>query len=183
MIEIRWHGRGGQGAFTAARLLGAAAAVMGGKYSLAFPSFGPERRGAPVLGFTKIDDKEIRDRSQVQHCNYIVILDDSLLHDEVFRGLKPGGIAFVNTAHDHDRFSYEGCRVVAFNASLIALNVLHKPIVNVAMFAALIAVTDLLTCEACLKAIELEFKAVVREKNKILFQQTYEMIKERNLYE
>lgn len=70
MIEIRWHGRGGQGAFTAARLLGLAAAVEGGKYALAFPSFGPERRGAPVLGFTKIDDKPIRNRSQIKHCDW-----------------------------------------------------------------------------------------------------------------
>ena len=64
MKEIRWHGRGGQGGFTASRLLGIAASVHGGKHALAFPSFGPERRGAPVLAFTKIDDSKIHDGKQ-----------------------------------------------------------------------------------------------------------------------
>jgi pyruvate ferredoxin oxidoreductase gamma subunit len=63
LIEIRWHARGGQGGFTAARLLGLAASVFGGHYAQAFPSFGPERRGAPVLGFTRIDHKPITDHS------------------------------------------------------------------------------------------------------------------------
>ena len=70
MLEVRWHGRGGQGGFTAARLLGLAAALYEGKYALAFPSFGPERRGAPVLGFTRIDEKRITDRSAVTALSY-----------------------------------------------------------------------------------------------------------------
>jgi len=73
MIDIRWHGRGGQGSFTASKLLGVAVTIYGDKHALAFPSFGPERRGAPVLAFTKIDNKKIHDRSEVKLCDYIVI--------------------------------------------------------------------------------------------------------------
>ena len=71
MKQIRWHGRGGNGAFTAARLLGAAASIYEGQPAQAFPSFGPERRGAPVLGFTRISDKTITDHSQVYECDLI----------------------------------------------------------------------------------------------------------------
>ena len=79
MTEIIWYGRGGQGAFTAAKLFGAAYALKGDNfYSLAFPSFGPERRGAPVRVFTKLDIKPIADRSETEKADYIVILDDTL---------------------------------------------------------------------------------------------------------
>ena len=83
MTEIRWHGRGGLGAFTAARLLGCAVSLFEGKYALAFPSFGPERRGAPVFAFTRIDDKAITDRSEVVSCDCAVVLDDTLFGDPV----------------------------------------------------------------------------------------------------
>ena len=78
MKQIRWHGRGGNGAFTAARLLGVAASVFEGKSAQAFPSFGPERRGAPVLGFTRIAEKTITDHSQVYECDCVIVLDETL---------------------------------------------------------------------------------------------------------
>lgn len=96
MIEILWHGRGGQGAFTAARLLGAAYAI-GGKYALAFPSFGPERRGAPIRAFTKLDSKPIGNRSETEKADFSLFLDDSLFSDTAFNELKPGGKILVNT--------------------------------------------------------------------------------------
>ena len=74
MLEIRWHGRGGQGAFTAARLLGAAA-LFDGQFALAFPSFGPERRGAPIQAFTRLDGRRIGDRSALRACDFAVVLD------------------------------------------------------------------------------------------------------------
>ena len=77
MIDVLWHGRGGQGAFTAAKLLGAAYAVRG-SYSIAFPSFGPERRGAPVRAFTKLDSCRIGDRSEIEKADYVIYLDDTL---------------------------------------------------------------------------------------------------------
>ena len=80
MTEILWHGRGGQGAFTAARLLGAAYALKSGdSYALAFPSFGPERRGAPIRAFTKLDNKPINNRSEVTSAGYSIFLDDTCL--------------------------------------------------------------------------------------------------------
>ena len=178
MMEIRWHGRGGQGAFTAARLLGLAASVMGGKYALAFPSFGPERRGAPVLGFTKIDDKPIRNRGQIKHCDFVIVLDSSLINDSIFEGLKPKGIVFVNTVNILKDNMNKDCTIVTFDADSLALETLKRPIVNVAMFAALIAKTDMLTVDNCLKAIDVEFKPNLREQNKMLFKRTYQMIKE-----
>ena len=79
MLEFIWHARGGQGAFTAARCLGAAAALSAGAYALAFPTFGPERRGAPMRAFTKIDTAPIGDRSAVAKADYVIYLDDTLL--------------------------------------------------------------------------------------------------------
>ena len=79
MIEVLWHGRGGQGAFTAARLLGAAASLDDKRYALAFPSFGPERRGAPMRAFTKIDTVQIGDRSAVSKADFVIYLDGTLL--------------------------------------------------------------------------------------------------------
>ncbi len=178
MIEIRWHGRGGQGAFTAARLLGAAASVMGNKYALAFPSFGPERRGAPVLGFTKIDDKRIRNRSMAATCDYIVVLDASLLQPDIFRGLRPGGAVFVNAVRMEEPFGRER-NIIAVPAEEWAMKVLQRPIVNVAMMAALTAYTGIVSLAECLRALDREFKEPVRSRNKELFEQVYGRMAER----
>ena len=97
MTEILWHGRGGQGAFTAARLLGEAYALKDGSYALAFPSFGPERRGAPIRAFTKLDSKPIGNRSEVKKADFSIFLDDTLFSDSAFDELKPGGKVLLNT--------------------------------------------------------------------------------------
>ncbi|MGE1062440.1 2-oxoacid:acceptor oxidoreductase family protein [Megasphaera paucivorans] len=111
MIEIRWHGRGGQGGFTAARLLGMAAAQYDECYAQAFPSFGPERRGAPVLGFTRIDKSPIHDHSKVYECDYVVVLDESLLETiDVTQGIKPHGRLLINTTKKTKRF----CKIRCF---------------------------------------------------------------------
>ena len=97
MIEIRFHGRGGQGAVTAAEIL-AKAAFEDGKFSQAFPFFGVERRGAPVMAFTRIDDKPIQIRYQVQNPDYVVVLDDGLLDVvNVFSGIKNDSSIIINT--------------------------------------------------------------------------------------
>ena len=90
MIEITFLGRGGQGAFTSSRILAIAASLYEGKYALSFPSFGPERRGAPVFAYTKLNDKPIRDRSQSLKSDYIVVLDESLYNEELKEKLKDG---------------------------------------------------------------------------------------------
>lgn len=98
MKKIIWYGRGGQGAFTAAKLLGAAYALKGDSYySIAFPSFGPERRGDPVRAFTKLDRKPILDRSETEKADYIIILDETLYSDSLKNLLKPNGKIIVNT--------------------------------------------------------------------------------------
>ena len=178
MIEFRWHGRGGLGAVTAARLLGLAASVKGGKYALAFPSFGPERRGAPVLGFTKIDDIPIRNRSQIAHCDYAVVLDDSLVTPEVFQGLQPGGIVLINTAKPEAFSAYEQ-EVVDLAAESTAARIMRRPIVNEAMIAGLMAKSGLLTLDACRDAVDEEFKPELREKNRAVFEEIYRWIRER----
>ena len=96
MKEITWYGRGGQGAFTASRILGAAAMLKGYK-SLAFPSFGPERRGAPIRAFTKISREPVTDRSIIEKSDYAIVLDDTLFGEEILNSLKPEGLLLINT--------------------------------------------------------------------------------------
>ncbi|MEM0319993.1 MAG: 2-oxoacid:acceptor oxidoreductase family protein, partial [Candidatus Nezhaarchaeales archaeon] len=102
MIEIRWHGRGGQGAVTAAEIL-ASAAALEGKWVQAFPSFGAERRGAPVQAYTRIDEKPILDRSFIYEPDIVVVLDEGLLdaeRDSVLMGLKLNGKLVVNSGRE-----------------------------------------------------------------------------------
>lgn len=181
MIEIRWHARGGQGGFTGAKLLGLAASVFGNHYAQAFPSFGPERRGAPVLGFTRVDSKPITDHSQVYACDYVVVLDETLLETvDVTKGLKEGGIILINTKLSPDRFSFKGnFRVLAVDASAIAMEEMGAPIANTAMLGAFAAVNDLIGIESILKAVDKGMPGALREKNKKAIQRTYGVIRGR----
>ena len=179
MIEIRWHARGGQGGFTGAKLLGLAASVFGNHYAQAFPSFGPERRGAPVLGFTRVDDRPITDHSQVYACDYVVVLDESLMETvDVTKGLKDGGIILINTKSSPDRFPFKGNpRVVTVDASSIAMEEMATPIANTAMLGAFAAVNDLIGLESILKAVDKGMSANLREKNKKAIQRTYQIVR------
>ena len=107
MIEIRLHGRGGQGAVTSAELL-ALAAINQGKYAQAFPSFGPERRGAPVVAFCRIDDKPIKIRANIYHPDIVLVLDPSILRlINVTAGLKEDGILVANTKYSGEELRKE----------------------------------------------------------------------------
>ena len=166
MIEVRWHGRGGQGGFTAARLLGMAAALFEGRFALAFPAFGPERRGAPVLGFTRIDDRKVTDRSAVSACDIVVVLDDTLLGPGVVSGLRAGGVVVVNTArHELPIALPAGARLVRSDATALALEVLGKPIANTAMLGVLAAATGVVRLESLEKAVRHEMPAKLAELN------------------
>ncbi len=178
MIEIRWHGRGGQGAFTAARLLGDAVAIYDGKYAIAFPSFGPERRGAPVLAFTRIDEEPIIDRSDVTECDYALVLDDTLFGDPVKAGLKPGATVIINTVKDKSLFEIEGAKVITVDATGLALEILKRDITNVPLVGALVAATNITTVESVEKAIDEQLAPKIREKNKALLKKTYETVLE-----
>lgn len=178
MIEIRWHARGGQGGFTGAKLLGLAASVFGNHFAQAFPSFGPERRGAPVLGFTRIDDRPITDHSQVYACEYVVVLDETLMETvDVTRGLKEGGTVLINTKSSPDRFPFRGkFRVITVDASAIAMEELGAPIANTAMLGAFAAASDWISLDSILKAVEKSMPESLRQKNQKAIARTYRIV-------
>ncbi|HKL11012.1 MAG TPA: 2-oxoacid:acceptor oxidoreductase family protein [Clostridia bacterium] len=177
MIEIRWHGRGGQGSFTAARILGAAASVHGGKYAMAFPSFGPERRGAPVAGFTRISDEKITDRSEIISPDYVIVLDETLWENGVTNGLKEDTVLIMNTDNPEKYEKIVSQKIVALDATSIALDVLGLPITNTAMMGAFIAVSGHVSLEDAKKAIDDNLKPKVAGKNKDLLEKVYELVK------
>ena len=161
MIEVLWHGRGGQGAFTAARLLGAASSFADGSYALAFPSFGPERRGAPMRAFTKMSREPIGDRSAVSRANYVIYLDDTLLGEGWEDELLPDGKVIVNSVR-----SFGDPRIVAIDANGISQEILGRPIPNTALLGALCSVCDYVSVDDVKRAIEGYMPAKLHEKNK-----------------
>jgi pyruvate ferredoxin oxidoreductase gamma subunit len=161
MIEIRWHGRGGQGAVTSAEIL-AEAAISEGKYAQAFPSFGPERRGAPVLAFVRISaDQPIRIRSSITEPDVVVVLDPGLLRIvNVTSGLKPGGIVIVNTTKTAQQISYEfniEATIATVGATKIALELLGVPITNTTMIGAVIKATGAVNVESIFEPVKKRF--------------------------
>jgi pyruvate ferredoxin oxidoreductase gamma subunit len=174
MIEIRWHGRGGQGAFTAAKILGAAA-LKENKYALSFPSFGPERRGAPVLAFTKIDKKPIQNRSEIKKCDYIVFLDETLFSEESIGDLKENGKIILSTGNS-SAYSHYG-EVTCFNALLIAEEILNMPITNTAILGALIGASEILKLDSVFTAAEQYLNKKIVEKNTEVIRKSYLEVK------
>lgn len=160
MIEVLWHGRGGQGAFTAARLLGAAASLSEGRYALAFPSFGPERRGAPMRAFTKMSETPIGDRSAVDRADFVVYLDETLFASSWENELKPGGLVLVNS-----RKSFNDDRVVAIDADGLSASILGRPIPNTVLLGALSAVSDQVGADEVKEAVRQYMPAKLHEKN------------------
>lgn len=161
MVEVVWHGRGGQGAFTAARLLGAAFVLAKDtNYALAFPLFGPERRGAPVRAFTKLSDKPIRDRSEVAKAGFSIFLDDTVFSDAAFAELKEGGKILLNTKR-----AIDDERVIALDADKIAAELLKRPIANTIMLGAFAAVFDGVSLEDIAEAIRRDMPEKLHAKN------------------
>jgi pyruvate ferredoxin oxidoreductase gamma subunit len=172
MIEIRIHGRGGAGAVTSAELM-AVAAINLGKYAQAFPSFGPERRGAPVVAFCRIDDHKIRLRTNIYHPDLVVVLDSSLPKIvNVTAGLKKDGILIINAKQSCSELRKEmgfACRLAAVNATHIAREATGLPITNVTMLGALLKACEVIPPEALLGPIEKRFGRIA-EKNIKAFQ-------------
>jgi pyruvate ferredoxin oxidoreductase gamma subunit len=160
MIEILWHGRGGQGAFTAARLLGAAASLSEGKFSIAFPSFGPERRGAPMRAFTKIDTKSIGNRSAIAKADYVVYLDSTLFADGWEDEIKDGGLVLVNSTKHFD-----DPRVLSIDASGISREILGREIPNTVFLAAISVLSDALSPDDAKEAIRQYMAPKLHDKN------------------
>ena len=178
MVKVRWLGRGGQGGFTASRLLGKAAAIYEGKYAMAFPSFGPERRGAPVLAFTRIDDKKITDRSEFSEYDFLVVMDETLLDDSSMKGLSADGTIILNSSSVRDGSSLmKGQKLVCLDATSLALEILGLPITNTAMLGALIGVSGVVSLDSALNSIDDEMKPLVADKNKEIVKMAYDMVR------
>lgn len=171
MTEILWHGRGGQGAFTAARLLGDAYSLKDNAYALAFPSFGPERRGAPIRAFTKLDKKPIGNRSEITRSNYSIFLDDTLFNEKSFRELKQNGIILLNT-----KKTFEDPRVITLDGDGIAAQILGLPITNTILLGAFAAVSGEITLEDINKAIRQTMPHRLHEKNIAAVKAAYEEV-------
>ncbi len=161
LIEIRWHGRGGQGAVTSAEIL-AQAAIGEGKYAQAFPSFGPERRGAPVQAFSRVDVKDpVKIRADITTPDIVVVLDPSLLAIvNVTNGLKKGGKVIVNTKKTPQQIKAEfklGFPVATVNATKIAKEVLGVNIVNTTMLGAVLKMTGVVKKESAYAPLQKRF--------------------------
>jgi pyruvate ferredoxin oxidoreductase gamma subunit len=160
MIEIRLHGRGGQGAVTSAELL-ALATINEGKYGQAFPSFGPERRGAPVVAFFRADEKQIKVRTEITNPDLVLVLDPSILRIvKVTAGLKDDGILVANTKYTADEIRKEldlQCKVAVVNATRIAFEELGIPVTNTTMLGALLKAKPIVNPDSLIGPLQERF--------------------------
>jgi pyruvate ferredoxin oxidoreductase gamma subunit len=172
MLQIRIHGRGGQGVVTAAEMLSIAAFEQG-RHAQAFPSFGSERTGAPVIAFCRIDDQEIRLREPILAPDVLIVQDPTLLHQvDVFQGLQPDGYVLINSKRSfHElgladieaRFRHE--RLTTLPATEIALKHLGRPLPNAVLLGGFAALSGLITLDAVAHAIHLKFTGKVADGN------------------
>lgn len=182
MIEIRMHGRGGQGAVVASEML-ARAAVRDGMHAAAFPFFGVERRGCPVTAFCRIDDRPIRIHAGIYEPDYVVVLDPGLMSlVDVFQGLKPDGKILVNTTRSKQELGIKAPNtVVTVDATAIALK--HglgsetAPIVNTAIIGALVRMLPNISVDSLLESV-MEAAPVKKQENAAAAKEAYDMTKE-----
>jgi pyruvate ferredoxin oxidoreductase gamma subunit len=172
MIEIRWHGRGGQGAKTASLLL-ADAAFNTGKFIQGFPEYGPERMGAPMTAYNRIDEKEIRIHSNVYEPDYVVVVDDTLIGPvDVTKGLKKEGAILINTSESLEKIKeklkgFTG-NVYILDATKISLECLKANFPNTALLAAIIKITNIMDKDTLLKDMEGSFKHKFARKPEVI---------------
>lgn len=172
MFQIRIHGRGGQGVVTGAEML-SVAAFLEGKYAQAFPSFGSERTGAPVVAFCRIDDKSIRLREPIMAPDALIIQDPTLLHQvDLFQGLKSDGYVLVNSGKSFEELGIvevakrlRPSHQVCVPATHIAIKHLGRPMPNAVLLGAFAALSQLLTLESVMAAIREKFSGRVAEGN------------------
>ncbi len=172
MFQVRLHGRGGQGVVTAAEML-SVAAFLEGRHAQAFPSFGSERTGAPVVSFCRIDDKPIRLREPILEPDALIIQDTTLLAAvQVFQGLGPDGYVLINTAKSVEDLGIEAAvgglpegRVRMVPATDLALRHVGRPVPNAALLGAFAAVSGLLRFDSVEKAIREKFKGPIGDGN------------------
>ncbi len=173
MIEIRFHGRGGQGSVTAAEIL-AKAAFKDGKYSQAFPFFGVERRGAPVMAFTRIADEPIDIRYQIYNPDYVLVLDDGLMNVvDIFSGIKKNSEVIINIDEEFN----EDIDIPVHNidATGIALDILGRNIVNTIILGYFAKKTQVVTIDSLIEVIKETFPGKVGELNAEATKKAYDM--------
>lgn len=172
LIEIRWHGRGGQGAKTASLLL-ADAAFNTGKYIQGFPEYGPERMGAPITAYNRISDTPITVHSNIYEPDYVVVVDDTLLETvDVTAGLKRTGAIIINTTKSPEYLKsllkgYEG-EIYTIDARKISIATLGKYFPNTPMLASIVKVSKIMSDEAFLKDMEGSFKHKFAKKPEVI---------------
>ena len=172
LIEIRWHGRGGQGAKTASLLL-ADAAFNTGKYIQGFPEYGPERMGAPITAYNRISDTPITIHSNIYYPDYVVVVDDTLLESvDVTAGLKENGGIIINTTKPENEIKsllkdYNG-NIYTLDARKISVDALGKYFPNVPMLAGIVKISGVMTDEELIKDMEGSFKHKFAKKPEVI---------------
>ena len=172
LIEIRWHGRGGQGAKTAALLL-ADVAFKTGRYVQGFPEYGPERMGAPITAYNRISINPITIHSNIYDPDYVAVVDDGLLESiDVTQGLKPDGAVIVNTARSREEIAallhgYTG-RLYTIDARDISIKALGRYYPNSPMLAAVVAVSGVMEPEVFLKEMKASFQHKFAKKPEVI---------------
>ena len=178
ILEFRWHGRGGQGAWTASEVL-ARTAIYEGKYIQSFPEFGPERMGAPVTAFTRISTEPIRIHCAVYEPDVVVVLDPSLLKAvPVASGVSEDGVIIVNSADDlgkvRESLKTEKGTLWTIPATQIALRILGMPITNTAMLGTVARATAVVSLESIERIIKERFRPDLAEKNFAVIKEAYQ---------
>ena len=172
LIEIRWHGRGGQGAKTASLLL-ADAAFNTGKYIQGFPEYGPERMGAPITAYNRISDTSITIHTNIYEPDYVVVVDDTLLESvDVTSGLKETGAIVINTTKSEDYLKkvlkgYKGS-IYTIDARKVSLETLGKYFPNTPMLAAIVKVSNIMSEEDFIADMEGSFKHKFAKKPEVI---------------
>jgi pyruvate ferredoxin oxidoreductase gamma subunit len=177
-FEVRIHGRGGQGVVTAAELM-SIAAFDGGRHAQAFPSFGSERTGAPVVAFCRISDRPIRTRAPITTPDAVIVQDPTLLHQvDVFAGLRPDGWVLINTTHRVDELGLGDLaqRLLPIPATDIARRCTGRPLPNAVLLGAFAAIGDLIAIDAVADAIRDRFPAKVASDNVAAAREAYALV-------
>ncbi len=179
--EFRWHGRGGQGVWTASELL-ARAALSEGKYAQAFPEFGPERTGAPVSAYTRISDEPVYIRCAIYEPDVVIVIDPTLIKAAfVTKGLREGGSLIVNSREKPTKVREESglpstVSVWAVPATDIAVKALGMPITNTAMLGAVTRATNIVSLSSVKEAIRVKLPLKVVERNILAIDEAYEEV-------
>jgi 2-oxoacid:acceptor oxidoreductase gamma subunit (pyruvate/2-ketoisovalerate family) len=181
LIEVRFHGRGGQGAWTASLLL-AQAGLAEAKYIQSFPAFGPERAGAPITAFTRISEEPIYLHCSVYEPDVVVVLDPTLLGPAVVEGLNAETKVIVNTDQTSEELRvslgvHEG-KLFVLDATSLALKILGRPITNTVMLGAVVKVTGMVKLDSLLHVVGERFSGRIGELNKELIKTAYEEVGE-----